>query len=52
MVEIHEESSTRHDGSSPPSGSSPSGDSSSMTNSYWRGQSTLAVCAEYSSRYF
>ncbi|CAG9530606.1 unnamed protein product [Cercopithifilaria johnstoni] len=42
MVEIHEESTTRYNGSSPPSGSSPSGDSSSATNSHWRGQSTLA----------
>ncbi|VDO27115.1 membrane protein - rat, putative [Brugia malayi] len=42
MVEIHEESTTRHDGSSPPSSSSPSGDSPSTTHSYVRGQSTLA----------
>ncbi|EJW88542.1 hypothetical protein WUBG_00555 [Wuchereria bancrofti] len=40
MVEIHEESTTRHDGSSPPSSSSPSGESSSA-HSYVRGQSTL-----------
>uniref|UniRef100_A0A158Q7K4 Transmembrane protein 33 n=1 Tax=Elaeophora elaphi TaxID=1147741 RepID=A0A158Q7K4_9BILA len=42
MVEIREESTTRHDGPSAPSGSSPSGDSPSATNSHWRGQSTLA----------
>lgn len=52
MVEIHEESTTRHDGSSQSSGSSPSGDSPSATHSHMRGQSTLAVCTEYSSLLF
>ncbi|VDK73207.1 unnamed protein product [Litomosoides sigmodontis] len=41
MVEIHEESTTRHDGSSPQPGNSPSGDSPSAANTNWRGQSTL-----------
>ncbi|VDK62108.1 unnamed protein product [Onchocerca ochengi] len=43
MVEIHEESTIRHDGSSPSSGSSPTRDSPSATYSHnVRGHSTLA----------